>query len=138
MYLSAPEALVGVGLGQDEGLGVGVQFVDPLAHVGFEFDVAAVGGAAEFAAGQFGEPAFHHVEPRATSRSEVAYPLANHHDPVESASFLFPTVALPGALVVFGPYIGPMYARGGHRMTRLKRDGVSWLMYALQGTFGYF
>ncbi len=41
----------------DEWLGVGVPLVDPAADVGFEFDHAAVGGAAQFAVGQLGEPA---------------------------------------------------------------------------------
>jgi len=31
------------GLGSDEGLGIGVPFVDPLADVGFQFGDAAVG-----------------------------------------------------------------------------------------------
>lgn len=64
------EDLVG-GLGPDEGFGVGVLDVDPLADVGFEFGDAAVGGAAEFAVGEFGEPAFDQVEPRAQRDSPV-------------------------------------------------------------------
>jgi len=52
------------GLGPDEGLGVFVPFVDPLADVGFEVGDAAVGGAAELAVGEFGEPALHQVQPR--------------------------------------------------------------------------
>jgi hypothetical protein len=36
------EDLVG-GLGPDEGVGIGVPFIDPAADVGFEFGDAAVG-----------------------------------------------------------------------------------------------
>jgi hypothetical protein len=64
------EDLVG-GLGPDEWLRVGVPFVDPFPDVGFEFDDGAVGGAAEFAGGEFGEPAFDEVEPGRAGGGEV-------------------------------------------------------------------
>lgn len=41
------------GFGPDEGFGIGVPFVDPLADVCFELEDAAVGEAAEFAVGQW-------------------------------------------------------------------------------------
>jgi hypothetical protein len=50
------EDLVG-GLGPDEWFRVGVPGLDPGSDVGFEGGDAAVGGSAEFAVGQLGEPA---------------------------------------------------------------------------------
>lgn len=44
------------GLGPDEWPGVLVPLGDPLADAGFEFGDAAVGGAAELAIGELGEP----------------------------------------------------------------------------------
>lgn len=64
------EDLVG-GLGPDEGLGVSVPLVDPAAQVSFEFDHAAMGRAAQFAVGQFGEPALDQVEPGGAGGGEV-------------------------------------------------------------------
>ena len=59
------------GFGPDEWLGIVVPFVDPGAHVAFEFDEAAVGGAAQFAVGQFSKPALNEVKPGGRGGSEV-------------------------------------------------------------------
>ena len=64
------EDLVG-GLGPHERLGVLVPFVDPAADVAFQVDDGVVCGTAEFAGGQFGEPALDEVEPGRRGRGEV-------------------------------------------------------------------
>jgi hypothetical protein len=53
------------------GFGAGVPRLDPGVHVGFEVGDAVVGGAAEFAVGELGEPALDEVEPGRAGRREV-------------------------------------------------------------------
>src|SRR5262252_9081792 len=59
------------GLGPYKWPGVVVPGAGPGPEVCFEFFDAAVGGAAELAVGQFGEPPLHQVEPGGTGRGEV-------------------------------------------------------------------
>ena len=62
--------LVG-GLGPDERLGVPVPLVDPLTDIGLQLGDIAVGGPAQLAAGQLGEPALNKIQPGRAGGREV-------------------------------------------------------------------
>src|SRR5215207_5304092 len=64
------EDLLG-GLGPDEGLGIGVPALDPVADVGFEGLHAGMAAAADELVGDEAEPSFDLVYPAGAGRGEV-------------------------------------------------------------------